>query len=212
MQKSSFLFLLIFCAIALLGAYQASQMGGSLTAFIRFTALVSYLLLCVSLIIGPLVVLRPTDFGQIVEPRRGIGIACFVFGAVHMFLVVAISMNWNLGPLLSSMDPLASVPGTILLLALAVTSSDYAIKVMGPGLWKNVQRLNYLAFIFISVHFIMKANGLSFLSGGSRLNLAEAALLALGLATIGLQIAGFLVRRRKLSEAKEKAAQGAKAQ
>ncbi len=204
MQKPSFLFLLLLCGVAILGAYQASLGGSAATGFIRFTALAAYFLLCVSLIIGPLVVLAPAAFAQIVEPRRAVGIACFVFAAVHVIVLAAVRMGWDIGRLLSGFDPLISVPATLLLLALALTSSDYAIKTLGPGLWKSIQRLNYIAFALVTAHFISKANGLGFLGSGSGLNLAEAALLALGTATVALQAAGFLERRRRLREAAEK--------
>jgi DMSO/TMAO reductase YedYZ heme-binding membrane subunit len=70
-------------------------------------------------------------------------------------------------------------------------------------LWKNVQRFNYLAFVFSTVHFILLANGLFVQAGGkTSVNAAEVALLALGIATVGLQVAGFVAWRKRAAAAK----------
>ena len=205
MQKGSFLFLLILCAVALLGLYHAASPLPGHIIFTRFFALSAYFLLCMSLVIGPLIILRPAVFGQLAEPRRAIGIACFVFVLLHILVLLALRYNWGIRQILNG-DPLVSIPAALLLLALTLTSSDYAVKKLGPSLWKNVQRFNYLAFILVSVHFITKATGLPFISSGKSLNLAESALLILGLMTVGLQIAGFIARRKRMKAAAAPAA------
>lgn len=207
MQKPGFLFLILFCAVALIGAYQALFPVPSATSFGRFFALSGYLLLCVTLIIGPLALFWPKEYAPIIEPRRAVGIACFVFALLHALLVVAVRWGWDFGPLLSGPGLFAAVPATLVLLALALTSSDYAIKMMGPGVWKNVQRFNYLAFAFSTLHFLLLSNGLFRQVGGKLfVNAAEALLLALGIATAILQVAGFAERRRRLAAASKKAA------
>ena len=213
MQKPSFLFLLILGAVALLGAYQALFPIPAMTSFVRFFALTAYLLLCVSLLIGPLTVFWPKAFGQIIEPRRAVGISCFVFVAVHGLLVIGPRYGWDLSPLVSNLGLAATIPATLVLLALTLTSSDYAVKALGPVLWKNVQRFNYLAFALSSAHFILQSNGLFLdVNGKTFINIAEAALLLLGAAVVLLQVAGFFERRRKLAflrqaQAEEKAGQ-----
>ncbi|MCI0504357.1 ferric reductase-like transmembrane domain-containing protein [Candidatus Micrarchaeota archaeon] len=203
MQKPSWLFLLLFCGVALIGAYQSLFQIHAMTSFVRFFALSGYFLLCVSLIIGPLVVLWPKEFAQYVEPRRAVGIACFVFAIIHGLLVLGPRWGWDFGFLLAGPGSMSTIPATLVLLALALTSSDYAIKVMGPGLWKNVQRFNYLAFVFSSVHFVLLANGLFVqVNGRTFVNAAEVALLLLGLATVALQAAGFVARRARMAAAK----------
>lgn len=201
MQKSSWLFLIILVAVALIGAYQSLFPIPASASFIRFFALTAYLLLCVSLMIGPLTVLYPQTFAQTVEPRRAVGIACFVFAILHGVLVIWLRWDWELAPLLAGPGSIATIPATLILLALTLTSSDYAVKNMGPALWKNVQRFNYLAFIFSSVHFILLANGLLLqVNGKTFVNIAEAALLVLGVMTIGLQLAGFFSRRKRMAQ------------
>lgn len=209
MQKPSWLFLLLLLGVALIGAYQSLFQIDAMTSYIRFFALAGYFLLCVSLIIGPLVAIWPKEFAQYVEPRRAVGIACFVFAVIHGLLVLGPRWGWDFGFLLAGPGSMSTIPATLILLALALTSSDYAIKVMGPALWKNVQRFNYFAFIFSSVHFVLLANGLFVqVNGRTFVNIAEAALLCLGIATVVLQAAGFATRRKRMAQMKAGAAAG----
>jgi len=203
MQKPSWLFLLLLLGVALIGAYQSLFQIDGMTSFIRFFALAGYFLLCVSLIIGPLVVIWPKEFAQYVEPRRAVGISCFIFALIHGILVLGPRWGWDFGFLLAGPGSMSTIPATLILLALALTSSDYAVKVMGPALWKNVQRFNYLAFIFSTVHFVLLANGLFVqVNGRTFVNIAEAVLLVLGLATAALQVAGFMTRRKRMAQMK----------
>ena len=95
MQKPSWLFLLLLCGVALIGAYQSLFQIGAATSYVRFFALAGYFLLCVTLIIGPLTVLWPKEFAAYVEPRRAVGISCFVFAIIHGLLVLGPRWGWN---------------------------------------------------------------------------------------------------------------------
>ncbi|MEW6748130.1 MAG: ferric reductase-like transmembrane domain-containing protein [Candidatus Micrarchaeota archaeon] len=196
MQKSSFLFLLIIIAVALIGAYQPLETSSGITGFIRFFALSSYFLICVSLVLGPLALFWPQTFGQTIEPRRAIGISAFAFALLHMLILVA-RVDGNVALLLNGIDAVVSITAAIILLVLTLTSSDYAVRTLGPGLWKNIQRFNYLAFVLVTVHFLLKANGLR-LDG---LNISEAVLLVFGIATIFIQLAGFMERKARMKAA-----------
>jgi DMSO/TMAO reductase YedYZ heme-binding membrane subunit len=201
MNKTSFLFLLIIGAISLLGAYESLFPLPASTVFTRFFALSGYLLLCVSLIIGPLVALKPSEFGQLLEPRRAVGIACFVFVIAHVLLVFSNIYGWNVGIMLSVPSMPVAIIATIVLFILAATSADNAIRALGPLAWKNVQRLNYLAFLLSSIHFLTYETGLFVrVNGKTFVNLAEVSLLLLGVVTVILQIAGFVTRRKKEKE------------
>jgi DMSO/TMAO reductase YedYZ heme-binding membrane subunit len=207
MNKASFLFLLLIGAMALIGAYNALFPVPASTTFIRFFALSGFLLLCVSLMLGPLMILWPATFGQLIEPRRAIGIACFVFVSLHILLLLAARFGFDALATLASTNPLITVPATIILFVLAVTSSDFAVKTLGPGLWKNVQRFNYLAFVLSFAHFILFSNGLFIaVSGKMFVNIAEVALVILGVLTVLLQVAGFMARKKKEAENKAKMA------
>ncbi len=189
MLKSSLLYLILLISIGLVGLYYSFQFASSPSAMPRFFGLITFMLVCVSLIIGPLSTLFPHRFSVLIEPRRAIGIASFVFAIFHLTLVAGLSFGWDLSFIPVSPIPLLSLA---LLFVLAITSTDYAVKHLGPDNWKNVQRLNYAVFVFAFVHFA--SNILGF-------NPIELAMIVLGIATIVLQIAGFVKRTSKKSDA-----------
>ncbi len=194
MQKSSFLFLLILAGVALIGAYQALSDNASSVAIVRFLALSAFFLLCVSLMIGPLAVLRGPIFAQLIEPRRAVGVAAFVFAALHSSLVLSLYFNWNIGNVISMLPLAIAIPAYVILLAMALTSTDWAVAKLGLAKWKTLHRFVYIAFILIFAHFILKSNGLySRGSASVPLNIAEVALVLLGIATVILQVAGFFI-------------------
>jgi len=202
MIKASFLFLLLICAIALLGTYNALFPVPASTAFIRFFGLSAFLLLCISLMLGPLMVLWPSAFGALMEPRRAIGIASFVFVLLHLFVLVVERLGFDILAILGFSNIWISLSATIILLVLAITSSDFVVRTMGAGFWKNVQRLNYLAFVLSFVHFALNSNGIFInVRGKTFVNLAEVALVLLGIITVLLQLAGFILREKRKSEA-----------
>lgn len=212
MNKASFLFLLIIIALASLGAYHSLFPIPAEIAFTRFFALSGFLLICVSLIIGPLATIWPKSFALLIEPRRAVGIAAAAFAFIHVVISLGLTFGWNLNLLLGTPGFIVAVPATVLLFVLAATSADYAIKVLGPGLWKNVQRFNYLVFILSFAHFILKSNGLfTALQGKTFVNLAEVFCILLGTAAVVLQAAGFLTRRKMQAQNRAKMASAAAA-
>ena len=213
MQKSSFLFLLILAAVALLGAYQAAiPQPLASSAIVRFLALSAFFLVCVSLIIGPLAVLQPQKFAQL---RRAPGALSgsrhsFLPGLLHVLLVLSLYFNWSFGDVLSLTPLVIAIPAYVVLLALALTSSDFAVNRLGMAKWRMLHAFIYPAFILVFAHFLLQATGLYAKPGlPAYLNLAEAALLLLGIATIILQIAGFLTIRTRKAAAAANAQQAA---
>lgn len=208
MQKSSFLFLLILTAVSLLGAYHALVPEPSAaTAIIRFLALAAFFLLCVSLLIGPLVVFWPQKFVQLIEPRRAVGIAAFVFCSLHVFLAASLYFSWDIGAMVAFLPLVIAIPAYIIMLALALTACDFAVNTLGMAKWKTIQRFAYLAFVLLFVHFLLQSTGLYAKNGKpATLNFAELALLALGIATVAFQIAGFVTFRKRQAASKAAAA------
>ena len=204
MHKQSFLFLLLLLGVALLGAYHALSGDSATVLAVRFLALSAFFLLCVSLMIGPLAVFWPHQFASLIEPRRAIGLAAFLFGALHILLTMSLYFNWNIGAAVSFLPNSIAAPAAVILLAVALTSCDFAVSRLGMAKWKSIQRLVYAAFVLLLAHFLLKSNGL-FAKGDKivPLNLAEAALLLLAAITIVLQIAGFYTRTTRKADAKK---------
>ena len=200
-QKSSFLFLLILLCVGLIGAYNALFPMPAGQVFIRFFALSALFLICVSLIIGPLAVID-IRYASLIEPRRAVGISAFIFTAIHVLLALDFVFGWNIGAVLGVFPQAISIPAALILLAMALTSSDWAVKKMGMGKWKTVQYFIYPAFVLILVHFILLSNGLfAKTPNGVFVNLSEVGVLALCAITIALQACGFYLKRKRMSEA-----------
>ena len=198
MNKQSFLFLIIIAATAAMGVYEAFQPLQAGMAFTRFLGLEAFMLLCVSLIIGPLAILDQ-KYIPLIEPRRSIGLAAFSIMAGHVILAVIAEYDWDIGSLLTYAPTLVSIPAAILMLVLALTSSDYAIKLLGAKAWKWVQSANYLIFAFSFAHFLMSATGLFATRNTAALaNYSEVAMVALGIAVVIIQAWGFMAKRKRL--------------
>ena len=204
MHKTSFLFLLLLLGVALLGTYHALSGDSATVLAVRFLALCAFFLLCVSLMIGPLAVFWPHQFAPLIEPRRAVGLAAFLFGALHVLLALSLYFGWDVGAAVSFLPNLIAAPAAVILLAGALTSCDFAVNRLGMAKWKSIQRFVYAAFVLLLAHFLLESNGL-FAKGGKAvpLNLAEAALVLLAAATIILQIAGFYTRISRKAEAKK---------
>ena len=181
----------------MLAANQAFSALPAQRAVVQFLGLSSFFLLCVSLIVGPLAVLKPAMFAQLIEPRKAVGIAAFVFTALHALFVLSLYFKWDLASVFAFFPLVIALPAFVILLALALTSSDWATKKLGMANWKLLHRFVYIAFALSMWHFVLQANGLfsnPLIPGMVAFsNLAEIALLLLGLATIALQAAGFYV-------------------
>jgi len=190
MQKNSFLFLIVIAGVALLAAYYAPTQLTSSILMVRFTALAAFFMLSVSLIIGPLAAMDSKYF-PLIEPRRALGIAAFAFVLIHFLLVLALYFDWQALELLNYFPIVLAIPATVILLAMTLTSSDWAVQKMGMGKWKMLQMFVYPAFILILAHFVLQAGK------HKGLNEAEITLLALGAVAILFQLYGFYLRKSK---------------
>lgn len=76
----------------------------------------------------------------------------------------------------------------IIIFLLLATSNDKMIRMLGPGKWKNVQRLSYLMFILVLIHAY-------FYNGAEHLFLYVPVIIAL----TGMQIAGIVQHRKGLT-------------
>jgi len=201
MKKTSWLLLISIFAICLLAAYGGTLGQSGSKTMIRFLALGGFFLLCISLMLGPLAVLLPRIFADLLESRRAIGISAAIFIALHFMLAMMLYFGWNFDNVLGNFSLLIVVPAMIFLIPLTFTSSDWAIKKMGMKNWKLLQYLAYPLFILAFAHFLLEASGPAFLPPPfPAYNIAEAKMVGLGIITIILQIAGFATRRKRASK------------
>ena len=217
MDKPSFLFLLIFAGVAIIFAYEAfwpvfipsaGFMVPPATGFVDALALSAFFILCVSLIIGPVAVLWPKAGLSLIGPRRAVGLAAFVFSLLHAFLAIGLLYGFNVGILFGDFSLMAGAAALLVLLALTLTSSDWATHKLGAKNWKRMQYFNYLAFVLSLAHFIGNGQGIPNLHGiPKNIHVVALLLLLLGLLTVLLQVVGFLERhQRRTNEPKSAAA------
>jgi DMSO/TMAO reductase YedYZ heme-binding membrane subunit len=198
MDKGSFLWLLAIAGITAIAAYNSLFPLPSYIGFTRALALSGFMLLCVSLMLGPLAVIAPQQFAALLAHRRAIGLASFAMAFAHSIISFFFQFNLDIMAVLAGPSGPLAAAALVLFVALAATSTDWAVKRL-MGTWKSIQRAAYIAFALSFVHFIVKSNGLFAGIGGSTfVNVSEVAMVILGVATVALQIYGFLtVRARK---------------
>lgn len=134
------------------------------------TAYTSIILLGVTLILGPLNVMKNKNNPVSSDLRRDIGIWCGVTGIVHVIVGIQVHMGniWLYffkavegdesfqfrDDLFGAANYTGLIAGAILLLLLLI-SNDVSMKVLRPGKWKRLQQFSYLFFILTLVHGIM---------------------------------------------------------
>lgn len=135
--------------------------------FNRNVADASYLLLCLTLTIGPLVKFVP-PLRFILPWRRELGIAFTVSAVLHIAIYAA-GFNWDVTRFFSQVNdqgnsimlenPFA-ISNWIGLLAityaviLALTSNDIAQGFLGKG-WKFLQQQSYTLFVLVAIHILI---------------------------------------------------------
>lgn len=154
----------VLLALTLPGAvlavqYEAGQLGAEpLDALIHQVGLWAIRLLFLSLAITPLrqILRRP----ELVTVRRMIGVAAFVYGALHLGLYAA-DQAFDLARVAREIMLRAyltiGAAALAILLALAVTSTDKMMKRLGGKRWRALHRSVYGAAALAVIHHFMQA-------------------------------------------------------
>ena len=91
--------------------------------------------------------------------RRQIGLVAFAYVVLHLFAWISIDMafRWNqiIPDLYKRPYILIGMAALLLLVPLAVTSNDRAIRWLGALRWNRLHKLAYLATILGMIHFLM---------------------------------------------------------
>ena len=158
--------LVIFAAIWMLRGSRSTVENAS-TA----TAYAAIVFLAVSLAIGPRNLLRSRPNPVSTDLRRDVGIWAGTMGVVHTILGLQVHMGGSLrryflpsagaeGELTASTLAFvaanyAGLAGALLLVVLIAISSDVALRTLGLGQWKRIQRSNYFIIAFVAVHGVL---------------------------------------------------------
>ncbi|MSU74989.1 MAG: FAD-dependent oxidoreductase [Candidatus Magasanikbacteria bacterium] len=91
--------------------------------------------------------------------RRYLGVSGLVLVVVHVLSVSHYLFNWQIQFAYYSFNPIKNpiIFGSIALpifLAMALTSTDWAVEKLGARRWKNLHRLVYIAYLSAIFHFV----------------------------------------------------------
>ncbi len=145
--------------LALLG-YDAwrGQLGVNAVNFaIRTTGLLALIFLLLTLTITPMK--RITGWNELVAPRRALGLAAFFYVAVHFTIFFTFdreaSVTSTVREILSRTYLQLGSIALLLLVPLAVTSTDAMITRLGPRRWKRLHRLVYVVSALGCLHYVL---------------------------------------------------------
>ena len=164
MKKSTLILLKTLTWVACLWpagllTYEAvtNTLGPDATGTIEFsTGYDTLLLLILSLAITPVRKLAPR-LGWLIKFRRLLGLFAFFYGTVHMLAYVALYAGFDVHAMLDDIAKrkfiTMGVATWLLLLPLALTSTNWAIRKLGGKNWNRLHKLVYVAAICGVIHY-----------------------------------------------------------
>lgn len=116
-------------------------------------------LLIVSLAVTPL---RDHLGVNLIKFRRAIGVMAFVYLVFHMMVWAILdvqTLDRVIADIIKRPYITIGMAGFALLLPLALTSNNFALRKMGAAGWRRLHRLTYLAVPLGALHFVWLAKG-----------------------------------------------------
>ena len=111
--------------------------------------------ICLTLTMSPLK--RITNLSFWIKFRRMLGLFVFFYATVHLLTYVGLDYRFDWDPIINDVLKKKYIfigfSAWLLLVPLAITSSQKMIKILGRN-WKNLHRLVYVIAIFGSLHYI----------------------------------------------------------
>jgi sulfoxide reductase heme-binding subunit YedZ len=134
-----------------------NNLGADPTAKITFaTGSTTLNLLTISLAITPIRKLLP-DFAWLVKFRRLLGLFAFFYATLHLFTYIALYAGFNVNAMIADVTKrrfiTMGVAAWLLLLPLAATSTNWAIRKMGGKRWNRLHKLVYVAAVCGVIHY-----------------------------------------------------------
>ena len=111
--------------------------------------------ICLTLAMSPLK--RITNLSFWIKFRRMLGLFVFFYATIHLLTYVGLDYRFDWEPIINDVLKKKYIfigfSAWLLLIPLAITSSQKMIKILGRN-WKNLHRLVYVIAIFGSLHYI----------------------------------------------------------
>lgn len=126
-------------------------------ALIRTFGVVSLIYLLLTLCVTP--VSKSMKWPWLVRHRRWLGLISFYYALLHLLSYALFDKGLRLNDILSDIAErpfiLLGNLGFLMMLALAVTSTNEMIKKMGVKNWKNLHRLTYIIAVLGVFHYYL---------------------------------------------------------
>jgi sulfoxide reductase heme-binding subunit YedZ len=140
-----------------LGALTTAGLGPDPTAHIELTTgYTTLMLLAIGLGITPVRRLLPR-LSWMIKFRRLLGLFAFFYATVHMLAYVALYAGFNLNAIVDDIAKrrfiTMGVLAYLLLLPLALTSTNWAIRKLGGKRWNRLHKLVYAAAVAGLIHY-----------------------------------------------------------
>ena len=148
-----------FIPLVMLGwdAYRGQLGANSVNNALHITGILSLVFLFLSLLMSPLRWM--TGWGGWVAFRRALGLYGFFYAVVHLVIYVgfdrALSLTSTLNEIWMRRFLQVGAVAILLMVPLAVTSTNGMIQRMGPKRWKLLHRLTYAVVILGVLHYYM---------------------------------------------------------
>jgi sulfoxide reductase heme-binding subunit YedZ len=134
-----------------------NNLGADPTATITFaTGLATLRILTISLAITPVRRLS-TKLGWLIRFRRLLGLFAFFYASLHLLTYIALYAGFDVNAMASDIAKrryiTAGVAAWLLLLPLAATSTNWAIRKLGGKRWNRLHKLVYAAAVCGVIHY-----------------------------------------------------------
>src|SRR5438128_315811 len=144
--------------VLLLWDVYRKQVGANPLEFVtRTTGMLTLAFLLITLAISPL--RRITGLNWLIRFRRMLGLFAFFYGSLHLATYVAFDRFFHLTTIPSDIvkRPFIAIGMTafLLMLPLAITSTDKMVKRLGGKRWARLHRIVYAAGVLGVLHYYM---------------------------------------------------------
>ncbi len=152
--KSSALILIFWlCQFAYI--YYFSLPGELERAIVLGAAFTAAILIGIALMIGPISVLFKVNY---IQHSRTFGVWGVTFGIMHIVSAI-VFYKITIDSYLANLNPFQNaiifgLAAFIIYLPIYLTSTDWAMRKLGPRKWKTIQRLVYVAYLFSVLHYV----------------------------------------------------------
>lgn len=138
--------------------WRRGQLGANPIEFItRASGVMALVFLVLTLLVTPL--RKLCGWNWLLKLRRNLGLYAFYYGLVHLVIYVVFDRNFSLlsvpGDVWSRPFIAVGMLAFVLMVPLAVTSTNAMIKKLGGRRWLQLHRLTYLTIIGGVVHYWM---------------------------------------------------------